>query len=185
MGREGADAQPCLDYPEDLIGSFSAAAALLGMSEFELDCGIRLVLAVEASGDSRVMADRAGIEQLLAWVAKTARDRQREIPTARTDEATYLAALGPRLRAVRRYRRLSIEQLANATNLTRSQLTDYESGALVPDIAAVRRIAVATAVPIGSPLADPRPEPPPPAVSAIGGQPVPAPPRCGRSVTDE
>jgi transcriptional regulator with XRE-family HTH domain len=79
-----------------------------------------------------------------------------------TDELqTVLAAVGPRLRALRKYRGVTLEQLANSTKISVSTLSRLESGQRRPTLELLLPIARAHNVPldelVGAPTSgDPR-----------------------------
>ena len=58
--------------------------------------------------------------------------------------------VGPRIKAVRRAQRLTIESLAEASGLTKSFLSKVERGKSTPSVAALLRIAQALSIPLSS-----------------------------------
>jgi len=58
--------------------------------------------------------------------------------------------VGPRIKAVRRAQRLTIESLAEASGLTKSFLSKVERGKSTPSVAALLRIAEALNIPLSS-----------------------------------
>ena len=71
-------------------------------------------------------------------------------PSPTKDTSVAPAALGSRLRALRRKRHLTLEQVAGATGLNRGYLSRLESGEKSPSIATTLKLANALEVPIAA-----------------------------------
>ncbi len=72
----------------------------------------------------------------------TAEDAREVISTA--------AEVGPRIKTVRQARRMTIEALADASDLTKSFLSKVERGKSTPSVAALLRIAASLEIPLSS-----------------------------------
>lgn len=68
---------------------------------------------------------------------------------------TQLDRLGPRIRTERTARGLSLTQLAAATGLTKSLLSQVERGVAEPSLGSLRKVALALAVPLSSLFSEP------------------------------
>ncbi len=66
------------------------------------------------------------------------------------DAAEAVAEVGPRIKTVRQARRMTIESLAAASDLTKSFLSKIERGKSTPSVAALLRIAAALEIPLAS-----------------------------------
>jgi transcriptional regulator with XRE-family HTH domain len=88
------------------------------------------------------------------------------------EEAAFVRALGACVRMLRLAQRLSQEQLAAMTGLSRPFVCQVERGNHAPNVLNLRRIAVALRVPLAvlvDEAADPSPAPGVPAVSRRAG----------------